>query len=457
MRITLAEIARVTEGRLDPEASGGLPVDSFTADSREMQEGALFVAVRGERDGHDFLAHAAENGAAAALVDTPVVTPLPTVVVNDTVRALGPLASFARDQLADVPVVAITGSTGKTSTKDLAAAALASKYEVVASPNSFNNELGVPLTLLSTGPTTGAVVAEIGARGRGQVAAMATLVRPGIGVVTTIGAAHTELFGSIDEVAVAKAELLEALNREGMAVVGLGHPFVAFLCSRSPAPVLTVGPEADADVRFSDLVTDAELRPRFVLETPWGRGSVQLEMRGAHQALNAGMAVAAAVSAGVSLEGAIAGMADATGSRWRMEVLRSPDGLTVLNDAYNANPASMAAALEALRSLPVEGRRIAVLGEMAELGEAGPQEHRAVGNACASLGIDRLLAVGRGVDDMAAAARDGGCAVEQVASPEAAVETLRGELRAGDAVLVKASRVVGLERVSAALVGGTAS
>lgn len=462
MRVTLAEIAEITGGEaLGVRAPDSLVVTTFSIDSREVEPGALFVAVRGERDGHAFVDDALAKGASAVLIEDAPARAMPAVRVRSVLDALWQLARTARSRLGDAPVVAITGSTGKTSTKDLTAAALCSRYQVVASPNSFNNELGVPLTLLATDEKTTAVVAEIGARGPGQIAALAPVVRHTIGVITTVGQAHTALFGSLQDVAAAKGELVEALPHDGTAILGDDHPFVDDLAARCPASVLRVGSKPRVDVRFSDVRVDATLRPSFALETPWGRGEVHLEMRGAHQAANAAMGIAAAVVAGVAFDAAITGVAAARGSKWRMEVVPGREEIVVVNDAYNANPASMNAALDALASLDVSGRRVAVLGEMAELGAVSDDAHVAAGRRAVALGIDLVVVVhasNRGATaSLAAGVRDAGGQVVEVDDTDAALALLDEQLSAHDAVLVKASRVAGLERIADALaVGGSA-
>ncbi|MBI2168963.1 MAG: UDP-N-acetylmuramoyl-tripeptide--D-alanyl-D-alanine ligase [Actinobacteria bacterium] len=412
----------------------------------------MFVAVQGTRDGHAFIADAVAQGAAGVLAERDPSVDVAAVIVPETVAALGALATWARPRL-DATVVAITGSTGKTSTKDLTAAALGRAFTVAASPASFNNELGVPLTLLSARDDAEVLVAEVGARGRGQVAKMARVLRPRVGVVTTVGAAHTELFGSIEEVARTKAELLETLPADGFAVVGVDHAWSGLLVGASSAPVLTVGRDPSADVAVTAIEVDGELRPRFRIETPWGGAAVRLEIRGAHQAVNAALAVAAAVSAGARFEDAVEGLGDARGSRWRMEVERSSFGITVVNDAYNANPASVAAALEALTALDVPGLRWAVVGEMAELGEAAPGEHRDVGRRAAELGVDRVVAVGERARLIAEGAHEAGAEAVCVQDADEAAAIVLAEAAPGDAVLVKASRAAGLEGVAETVLG----
>jgi UDP-N-acetylmuramoyl-tripeptide--D-alanyl-D-alanine ligase len=476
VRLSLADIAAATGGRLlggDPAAVAS----SYSIDTRTLAPGALFVALRAERDGHDFVVDALDKGAVGALVSRPVEG-AGLVVVDDTAAALGALGSAARHRLARVPVVGITGSTGKTSTKDLTAAALSAAGPVGASPVSFNNEIGVPLTLLSAPDGAAAVVVEMGARGIGHIATLCSVARPTIGVITNIGMAHAEFFGSREDVARGKGELLEALPADGHGVLSADDDMTPGLRARTAAAVVTAGAAAGADVRVSDVRLDDDLRPAFRLDTPWGSADVApLPVRGAHQAVNAAFAVAVAGVAGVELAAAVAGLAGAVGSPWRMELLRSPAGLTVLNDSYNANPTSMAAALEALASLGTGGgRRFAVLGPMAELGPHSDEEHRRLGALAARAGVGTVVAVGAagggrpggspGPDPAAPsagpfgpalsalvdAAQQAGAEAILVSGADAALAELAGRLRAGDAVLVKGSRVAGLERLAAALV-----
>jgi UDP-N-acetylmuramoyl-tripeptide--D-alanyl-D-alanine ligase len=452
--LTLAEIAGITGGQIlggDPEAA----VTSYSIDTRTLQPGALFIALQAERDGHDFVGDALDRGAAGALVSRPVEG-LGLVLVDDAAIGLTTLGRAARERLVGLPVVGITGSTGKTSTKDLTAAALAPAGPVGASPVSFNNEIGVPLTLLSAPAGAVAVVTEMGARGVGHIATLCAVARPTIGVITNIGMAHAEFFGSREEVARAKGELLEALPADGHALLCADDDLTPGLARRTEATVLTAGSAADADVRVSAVELDEELRPAFHLETPWGAADVPpLPVRGTHQAGNAAFAVAVAAVAGVGLEDAVAGLAGAVGSPLRMDLRRSPSGVAVLNDSYNANPTSMAAALDALAALgsPGQGgRRFAVLGPMAELGPHSAGEHSRLGKLVAAAGVELLVAVG--APDLAEGARAAGAEAVDVPTAQAAVAAIIPRLRSGDAVLVKASRVVGLERVAEALLEG---
>ena len=425
------EIADATGGTLSgPEVT----VDGARIDSRLVRGGELFVALRAERDGHEYVEDAFDAGAAACLVERPAGRGT-SIVVPDSFVALTQLATRVRDRLPD-RVVGITGSVGKTSTKDLLAAALGRRYRVSASAKSFNNELGVPLTVLDTPDDAEAVVIEMGARGRGHIASLCAVARPLVGVVTTVGLSHSEFFGTIDDVAVAKSELVEALPAHGTAVLNADAPLVAAMASRTPARVLTFG-LATGDVRATNVRLDGDLRPVFRLQTPWGDAGVELQVRGHHQVGNALAAAAAALACDADLEAVAAGLGGAQLSPWRMELHRAPSGALVLNDTYNANPLSMEAALRALAELPAR-RRTAVVGIMAELGEVGPSEHARMGALAGALGI-RVIAVD--------APDYGGEIVDDAGE---ALDRL-GPLGEGDAVLVKGSRAAGLESLAGTL------
>jgi UDP-N-acetylmuramoyl-tripeptide--D-alanyl-D-alanine ligase len=379
----------------------------------------------------------------------------PAVIVPDTLAALGDLGRHARDRISASAVVAgITGSTGKTSTKDLAAGALAAGRTTVASPASFNNEIGAPLTLLGAPDDVEAIVVEMGARGIGHIAYLTQIARPTAGIITNIGVAHAELFGTIEETAKAKGELLEALPPSGVAIVNADDPATPGLVERTAAAVVRAGHDRGADVRVVRVELDDELRPLVHFATPWGEGHARLNLRGAHQATNAAMALALAGSAGVALDAALEGLAAATGSHWRLELARTPAGALVLNDSYNANPASVHAALDALAGCDVKGRRIAVLGVMAELGARTDLEHRRVGEYAAALAVDEIVAVGDAAA-IAEAAREAGAHAVAVAGAADALELLSALVQPDDAVLVKASRAAGFERVAQALIDGT--
>jgi len=327
----------------------------------------------------------------------------------------------------------VTGSVGKTSVKDLLAAALRPTFRTVASERSFNNELGVPATLANAPEDTEATVVEMGARGVGHIRVLCEIARPTVGIVTAVGHVHTELFGTIDDVALGKGELVEALPASGTAVLNADDERVAAMATRTRARTLTYG-IGPADVTAEAVELDYGLRPSFRLRSPWGAADVRLGVRGVHQIGNALAAAAAALAAGAPLDAAVGGLADAELSPWRMDLRRTRGGALVLNDAYNANPISMAAALRSLAALEAQ-RRIAVLGTMAELGDVAAAEHAAVADLAAELGI-RVISL--------AEPRYGG---EQVASLDEAVDAI-GDVGEGDAVLVKGSRVAGLERLA---------
>jgi UDP-N-acetylmuramoyl-tripeptide--D-alanyl-D-alanine ligase len=452
--LSLAEIAGVTGGRLvdaDPDAV----VTGVAVDSRTVRPGELFVALPGSRtDGSLFAAAAAAAGAAATLAQAGMVFAGPRVEVADPLAALAAVGVAVRDRSA-AAVVAVTGSNGKTTTKDLLAAVLATRLRTVANRASFNNEVGLPLTLTRVEPDTQAVVVEMGARGPGHIAALARLARPRVGVVLNVGESHLGMFGSREAIAKAKGELVEALPPDGTAILNADDPQVAAMAERTVAGVVRFGLGPLADVRAGGVELDAEGRARFLLHTPAGSAPAVLPAPGEHLVGCALAAAAAAHVLGVGPADAAAGLATAALSPMRMQVLRRPDGLTVVNDAYNANPSSMAAALKTLAALGRPGgRTVAVLGEMAELGPAAAAEHDRIGRLATRLGIDRLVGVGEPGRVMVNAARMEGMwpeEAEAVADAGAAIGLLVPALGPGDVVLVKASRVVALDRVAEAL------
>ncbi|MFP4635340.1 MAG: UDP-N-acetylmuramoyl-tripeptide--D-alanyl-D-alanine ligase [Nitriliruptoraceae bacterium] len=448
----LDHIAEVTGGHLDPPAedlAAVAEVDAVTTDSRSVPPGAaLFVALRGEhRDGHDHAQQAVAAGAVALLAERPLSEPaVPTVVVDDTWRALRELARDVRRRV-DPVTVAITGSVGKTTVKDLTAAAVAAGRRTHAARGSYNNELGVPLTLCGLEADTEVLVAEVGARQVGDIADLADLVAPDIAVVTAVAAVHLEVFGSLEAVARAKGELVEALGPDGLAVLNLADPNVAAMAARAPE-VLTVATDLpEADVHAVDVRLDRHARASATAVTPWGGARLELSLAGRHQLVNALFALAVAGRLGVDPTAAAAAIGAATVSPWRGEIIQL-GGVTVLNDAYNANPTSVAAALETLVSIERSGRTVAVLGEMAEIGADSADEHARIGRRCAELGVDLLIGVGEVADrTVRAAAEDGDTEVVHVADAVAAADHLDARLAPGDVVLVKASRVAGLEEV----------
>jgi UDP-N-acetylmuramoyl-tripeptide--D-alanyl-D-alanine ligase len=432
---TLGDVAAATGGRVVGEAAS--PVRGVTTDSRSVGAGLIFVALRGEHfDGHDFAVDAVDAGAVAAVVQ-PGLAVTPRVEVDDTSAALRDLGAARRRELV-CPVVAVTGSTGKTSTKDMLAATLPGS---TASQRSYNNEIGVPLTVLGTPDDAPYLVLEVGSRGRGHIAWLAPAVRPDVAIITNLGVVHLETFGTEDVLADSKWELVEALGANGTAVLPVDEPR---LLRSHRGGTMTFGAAPTADVFVSDVEIDEEARTRCVLHTPVGTVDVVLSMAGGHQALNAAAATAASLAVGVPLETVAEGLGAATGSAWRMEIHRGR--ITVVNDAYNANPDSVLAALRTVAELP--GRHIAVLGKMAELGPVEAEEHRRMGAEARRLGYATLVAVG---EDPGYAAGAGDIAVA-VPDTDAARTLLDDSMRKGDVVLVKASRSVGLEQLALELV-----
>lgn len=429
MKFSLAEVAQATAGTVLNDA-GSTQVDGAGIDSRTVEPASLFVPIVAERDGHDFVDGAMASGAVAHLTEHES-SPHPAVRVTDTTLAIQALGRAARERM-DGPVVGITGSVGKTTTKDMALAALSRGLRTHASYRSFNNELGVPLTLVNTPEATEAVVVEMGARGQGHIAELCAIAAPTIGVVLLVGEAHTELFGDVDGVAQAKGELVEALPASGTAILNTEDHRVMAMASRTQASVLRFGP--GGDVAAQDIVLDALLRPRFTMVSPWGSAQVQLPSSGIHTVTNGLAAAAVALAAGVSVDDVAAGLGDAQVSPWRMEVHTLSSGATVVNDAYNANPMSMGAALDSLEAMDAR-RRIAILGVMAELGDDRVQQHRAIGQRVTGAGTE-LIAVDVPVY--------GGTAVADRHEALAALQQL-GPLGDGDVILVKASRVAQLE------------
>jgi UDP-N-acetylmuramoyl-tripeptide--D-alanyl-D-alanine ligase len=454
--LRLAEVAELTGGTLTGPADARV-TGRVTVDSRAVAPGDLFVAVAGERvDGHDFLGAAAAAGAVGALGTRPDDA-LPTVVVDDPVEALGRLAAgvHARLTAGGLRTLGITGSSGKTSTKDLLGQVLATAGSTVSPPGSYNNDIGLPLTVLEADGTTRFLVLEMGARGVGHIARLCGIAPPQIGVVLNVGSAHLGEFGSPEGTAQAKGELVEALPAEGTAVLNADDPRVLGMAPRTVARVLTTGRGADAAVRATGVTLDESARPRFTLVAAGEEHPVALQVTGEHQVANALSAAGAALAAGMTPADVAAALsAAAARSRWRMEVDRRADGVVVVNDAYNANPESMRAALAALAGLRGD-RRIAVLGGMAELGPDAPAEHERLGRDAAAAGVDLIVAVGPdavGIADGATAAgRRAGEESVHVPDRATARELLSEVLRPGDVVLVKASRAYGLELLCADL------
>ncbi|MEK2488792.1 UDP-N-acetylmuramoyl-tripeptide--D-alanyl-D-alanine ligase [Kitasatospora purpeofusca] len=462
--LTLAEVAAAVGGTLtdaDPDALVTAPVE---VDSRKVRPGGLFAAFVGEHvDGHDYADRALAAGAVAVLASRPVGGP--TVLVDSVVDALGKLARAVVGR-ADAAVVALTGSAGKTGTKDLIAQLLQRLGDTVYPPGSLNNEIGHPMTALRVEDTTRHLVLEMGARHKGDIEYLTSITPPRIGLVLNVGTAHVGEFGSQEAIAEAKGELVEALPADGVAILNADDRLVRAMASRTKARVVYFGESAEAEVRARDVRLDSTGRPSFTLSTPAGSAPVQLRLYGEHHVSNALAAAAVATELGMTVDDTAEALSEAGAlSRWRMEVVDRADGVTVVNDAYNANPDSMRAALRALISMggrgPERRRTWAVLGEMRELGEDSLAEHDAIGRLAVRLDVTKLVAVGgREAACMELGARNEGSWGEEsvlVSDADAAVELLRSQLRPGDVVLVKASRSVGLEKVAEALLADGAA
>ncbi|MEV6280557.1 UDP-N-acetylmuramoyl-tripeptide--D-alanyl-D-alanine ligase [Nocardia sp. NPDC051832] len=483
IEMTLREIADVVGGTLhDVPDTEARVTGSVEFDSRAIGSGDLFLALPGERsDGHDFAAAAVASGAVAVLAARPVgvpaivVTPNPGEVRSRSValtadsdgsgaavlEALAALARVSVEKLtatSGLTVVGVTGSSGKTSTKDLIAAVLAPLGTVVAPPGSFNNELGHPWTALRADANTRFLVLEMSARGPGHIAALARVAPPTVGVVLNVGTAHLGEFGSREAIAQTKGELVEALPAAGLAVLNADDPNVAAMATRTVAPVVTVGQSTGADIRATDIRMDAQARAGFTLHAPQGSIAIQLGVHGEHQVGNALSAAAVALHCGADLATVAAALSGArAASARRMDVQTTADGITVVNDSYNANPDSVKAALKALVTMSkaeaTPRRSWAVLGEMGELGEESVLEHDLIGRLAVRLDVDRLIVVGTGRPSRAmhqGAVMEGSWGEESILVPDigAAIALLDEEVEPGDVVLVKASKSVGLWAVA---------
>lgn len=443
----LTEIAALLDAELLGSAPA-LPPSGVTTDSRRVQPGDLFFALRGEtHDGHDYVAAALTSGALAAVVSRrpEAVSPdAPLLVVADPLRAYGRLARWWREQFS-VHLLALTGSTGKTTTKALLASILSRLGPTLTAPGTENNEIGVPHTLFRLRPQHRYCVLEFGMRGPGEIAYLAEISRPEIGLITNIGASHLGRLGGREAIAKAKAELLAALPATGRAVLNADDFFYGLLTELAPCPVVAFGFGGEAQVRAENLVPRGLQGSDFTLCLADQRLPVSLSLPGRHHVLNALAAAAAAWCAGATPEQIREGLQAAQGESMRCEVLTLPGPVTVINDAYNASPTSVAAAVDLLASLP--GRRILVLGDMLELGQFAEAEHRQVGRQAARAGIDRLLTVGPAAAYAAEAAAEIGLPSVPLAGPAEALEALRELLRPGDTVLIKASRAMRLEEL----------
>ncbi len=449
---TLEDLVRATGGTL---LTGDLtvPISGVGIDSRALDVGQAFFAIRGHRlDGHAFVREAAARGAAVLVVhtvtdDLPAATP--AVLVDETTRALGRFAAWHRSRFA-VPVAAVTGSNGKTTTKEMMAAVLQALGPVLKPEGSFNNQWGLPLTLLSLSAEHRAVALELGANTPGEIAMLSAISRPTVGVVTVVASAHTEFFGSLDGVQAEKSALVAAVPPDGTVVLNADDRRVVAMRRRSRARVVTFGIDKPADVSATGIEADAR-GLRFTLVTPGARRAVAMAFAGAHNAVNALAAAGAGIALGLPAEVVADGLERARPAKGRC-VWRQAGRLQVLDDTYNANPASVQAALAVLASAG-DARRIVVLGDMLELGEISDAAHREAGRLVARSGAAEFVGVGPRAQAAVEAARAAGLAESHHAPTfEDTVALLLKRLAPGDAVLVKGSRGMRMERVADALV-----
>jgi UDP-N-acetylmuramoyl-tripeptide--D-alanyl-D-alanine ligase len=464
--LTLDDIAEVTGGAVvdGPQmigASGEEVVVSVSTDSRTLQTGSLFVALRGTKfDGHHYLAQAAANGAVAFVVEdshSPAVakalqeTGLPHVEVVDTLHAFGDIARYVRDAFTG-PVIGITGSVGKTTTKEMVAQVLETNFTLLKSAANFNNEIGVPQTLFQLDPQHTALVQEMGMRGPRQILRLAEIAAPNIGIITGVGVTHIELLGSRDAIAQAKAELFDLLPADGLAIYPADDDYADTLRAHFHGTnTLSCAIESPADIRAIGL-SHHEKGWRFTAETPWGTAKMFLPSQGRFNVLNALYAVAVGGHLGIPLDTITRALLRWAPPAMRLEIIKTSDGLTIFSDAYNAAPDSMVGALETLMAAPAwpGSRRIAVLGEMKELGDFGPEGHQIVGRAVAKAMPDRLFLIGNMTSYIADAAKAEGFPadrIQQLVSTEEAVDAIPSTVRTGDVILVKGSRSLEMEAI----------
>lgn len=461
--MSLSQIAALTGGRLhgisEQEASALVVDGPVVTDSREAGPGGLYVARVGESmDGHQFVGSARDAGAVAALT-TREVEDLPCVVVADIQDGFVALARGVLQAHPEITVIGITGSSGKTSTKDLLASVLSAAGPTVAPVGSLNSEVGVPLTVCRIADDTRFLIVEMGARGMGHIEYLADIAEPTIGIVLNVGTAHVGEFGSREAIGRAKAELVAALPDGGLAVLNADDPVVRAMVGQTAARALLVGASHEAGLRATDIDLDGAGRPSFTVSGDGVEAEtrVTLPLHGEHHVGNALAVIAVALECGMAMGIVAEALADARpASRWRMEVTERADGVTIINDAYNANPDSMRAALKALVAMGRGRRTWAVLGSMLELGDESTTEHDAIGRLAVRLNVSRLVVVGETARPMASGAQhEGSWGDEAVWVPDAdaAYELLSRELAAGDVVLFKSSRDAGLRWLGDRLAG----
>jgi UDP-N-acetylmuramoyl-tripeptide--D-alanyl-D-alanine ligase len=447
-RLSIFQIAELAKAAVSSGVGNAL-IEKISTDSRTIKRGELFVALRGENfDGHNFVESVAKTGAAGAIVDLNWTGRIPAnftlIRVEDTLRAYQNIAANYRKALS-LKVLAITGSNGKTSTKDFAAAVLARGFRVTKTQGNFNNHVGLPRTMLEATSQDEVAVWEIGMNHPGEVAMLATLAAPDAAIITNIGVAHIEFMGSREAIAAEKGALAEAVGTEGTVILNADDPFSKNMAGRTQAKVIFAG-TTEGTIRASEITQSATGTDFTILEGAH-RCRAQLPVPGLHMVQNALLAVAAGRMFGLSLEDCAAGLAAAPLTKARLQI-KEIRGVRFIDDSYNANPESMKAALHTLVELDADGKRIAVLGEMRELGEESARGHREVGETAAELGIDQLIAIGDMAAAIAEAAHNAGLQNISIARSTSEAADLLGEIAvSGDLVLVKGSRSVRTERV----------
>ncbi len=458
--VNLEDIIRWSKGSPDDGKNTKIDITGISTDTRTIKPGSLFIPLWGENhDAHQFISQAVSRGAAAFLYSAPFEPPPSDAIgikVKDTREAHHRIARFYLEGF-NIPVIAITGSNGKTTTKDMTGHILSMRYRVLSSRKNYNNEVGVPMTVLELDDSHEVLVAEMAMRGEGQIAQLAGILNPDVAVITNIGESHFELLGSYEAIARAKCEVMDHLNPAGFAVLNADDRWFAHCSSRSPARVTTFGIKKPSHIRlinYQDMGLEG-FRLQVAIE---GRlHSFSLPLLGIHNIYNALCSIATALCLRLTIEEIRRGLASLTPSEKRMEVLPSSGGWTVLNDSYNASPSSTARALEILAGLPRTGRKIAVLSDMLELGDIAVESHQKTGGLVHALPIDMLMTWGSLGNEIHRGAVDGGMApatARHFEKKTQLIDCLIKEAKAGDIILVKGSRGMKMEEVTAVLTGG---
>lgn len=457
-RLSVQEVVQAVQGKLlqgDPDSA----ITGISTDTRSLKPGDLFFALQGEHaDGHVYVPRAVESGAGGVIVtdesSVPAGFDTAVIKVDDPLWAFGDLAQYYRGKF-DVRVIGITGSVGKTTTKEILSSILSLKWNVLKNPVNYNNEIGVPLTLFQLNPSHEICVIEMAMRGLGEIRRLAIIAQPSVGVITNIGLSHIERLGSQGAIADAKAELLSELPADGIAILNIEDGYFPVMSERFEGRVISFGSCYDADMAASDITSLDDGRYSFKLTCRDGSMDIELPVLGNHNVYNALAAAAAAYGLGVDLPTIRDGIQAVTAPAMRMELVKSESGYAVLNDAYNSSPASVVAALRTLKELSGYKRKIAVLGDMLELGDYAPKAHGDLGGAVKSSGVDVLVTVGVLSQAIANGAKAAGFPEDAIRSYADSVEAgkkLKAEITLGDVVLVKGSRGLKMEEIVRALI-----